>query len=315
MDSLIYSLNATVPVFLVIVLGYILKRIGMLTEEFVKSANKFNFTVTLPAMLFTDLMNTDIRGTFDPEYVGYCAVVTVIAFAAMWAGAKVFLKDKSLIGEFVQAGYRSSAAVLGAAFIKNIYGNSGMAPIMIIGCVPLFNVFAVTVLTFENGSSGTRGEHIKKSLINIAKNPIILSIAAGVLASLVRLNLPEMADKTLGFLADMASPLALIAIGAGFEAKTAAASLKPAAAASFIKLVVLPAVFLPAAVKLGFRAEEMVALIIMLGSPTTPSSYIMAKNMGSKGALTTNAIVLTTFFSSFTMTFWIFIMRYFGFIM
>lgn len=314
MDSLIYSLNATVPVFLVIVIGYILKRIGMLNDEFVKCANKFNFTVTLPAMLFTDLMNTDILGEFEPKYVGFCAIVTVIAFAVLWAGARVFVRDKSIIGEFVQASYRSSAAVLGAAFIKNIYGDSGMAPIMIIGCVPLFNIFAVTVLTFENGDSANRAEHIKKSLINIAKNPIILSIAAGVIASLIRLNLPEMADKTLGFLSDMASPLALIAIGAGFEAKKAAGCVKSASAASFIKLVVLPAVFLPIAVKLGFRAQELVALVIMLGSPTTPSSYIMAKNMGSEGALTTNAVVLTTFFSSLTMTFWIFIMRYFGFI-
>ncbi len=315
MDSLIYSLNATVPVFLVIVIGYILKRIGMLNESFVKCANKFNFTVTLPAMLFTDLMNTDIIGEFEPKYVGFCAAVTIIAFAALWAGAKVFVKDKRIIGEFVQASYRSSAAVLGAAFIKNIYGDSGMAPIMIIGCVPLFNIFAVTVLTFENGDSANRAEHIKKSLINIVKNPIILSIAAGVAASLIRLNLPEMADKTLGFLSDMASPLALIAIGAGFEAKKAAGCVKSASMASFIKLVALPAVFLPAAIKLGFRAQELVALIIMLGSPTTPSSYIMAKNMGSDGVLTTNAIVMTTFFSSLTLTFWIFVMRYFNFIL
>lgn len=314
MDSLIYSLNATLPVFLVIAVGYILKQTGVLNEAFVKSANKFNFTVTLPVLLFTDLSATDIIGDFDLRYVLYCAVVTVIAFLGLWLTARLFLKDKTLIGEFVQAGYRSSAALMGVAFIQNMYGDSGMAPVMIIGCVPLFNVFAVLVLTFEGDGGGNGAEHIRKSLVNIAKNPIILGIALGVLASLVRIDFPEIIDKTISSFAKMATPLALVTIGAGFEGRKAVAKVKMTAVTAFVKLVVLPAVFLPLAVRLGFAGQELVALIVMLGSPTTPSSYIMAKNMGHEGVLTSSAIVTTTLLSSLTLTFWIFIARYFGLI-
>ncbi len=314
MDSLIYSLNATVPVFLVMVVGYILKRAGMLTEPFVTSANKFNFKVTLPAMLFTDLAATDIIGTFEPKYVIFCASVTAVMFFGLWLGARFFIKDKSLIGEFVQASYRSSAAVLGIAFIENIYGTSGMAPVMIIGCVPLFNVFAVIVLTFESESGSDGLTHIKRSLINIAKNPIIISIVLGVIASLLRVNFPEIIDKTLASFAKMASPLALVTIGAGFEGRKAIAKIKPTAVATFIKLIALPAIFLPIGIKLGFRDEALVALIIMLGSPTTPSSYIMSKNMGHDGVLSSSAIVATTLISSVTLTFWIFITRALGYI-
>ena len=315
MDSLIYSLNATIPVFLVIVAGFILKQIGILNESFVKCANKYNFKVTLPVLLFVDLSATDIIGDFNLTYVLFCAITTAVVFFGLWIGARLFLKDKTIVGEFVQAAYRSSAAILGVAFIQNIYGDSGMAPVMIIGCVPLFNVFAVLVLTFEGEKNGNGAEHIKQSIINIAKNPIIIAIALGVVASISQIHFPEIIDKTLSSFAKMASPLALITIGAGFEGKKAIAKIKPTMAAAIIKLLVLPVIFLPIAVKLGFRDQALIALVIMLGSPTTPSSYIMAKNMGHEGVLTSSVVVATTLLSSITLTFWIFALRYFGLIM
>ena len=231
MDSLIYSLNATLPVFLVIVVGYVLKQIGILNDGFVKTANKFNFVVTLPVLLFVDLSTTDIIGDFDITYVLYCAFVTTVAFFGLWIAAKFLIKDKKIVGEFVQAGYRSSAAILGVAFIQNIYGDSGMAPVMIIGCVPLFNIFAVEK---DGGGKG----NIINSLINIVKNPIIIGIVLGVAASLLKIDFPEIIDKTLASLAKMASPLALITIGAGFEGRKAIAKIKPTIAATMIKLVV-----------------------------------------------------------------------------
>lgn len=312
MDSLVYSLNATMPVFLTIFIGYILKCIKMTNESFVAVADKFNFKVTLPAMLFLDLASTDIRSNFDLRYVMFCAAVTTVMFFGIWLGARLFIKDRSIIGSFVQSSYRSSAAVLGVAFIMNIYGTSGMAPIMIIGCVPLYNIYAVIVLTVEGGGGGNGA--IKRSIISIAKNPIILGIAAGVAASLINLHLPVIIDKTLNNLAVMASPLALIAIGAGFEGKRAIAKLKPTMVSAFIKTMALPGIFLPVAVCLGFRDQELVALIIMLGSPTTPSSYIMAKNMNNDGVLSSSVIVTTTLLSSLTLTLWIFIARAGGFI-
>lgn len=315
MDSLIYSLNSTLPIFLTMLVGYVLRRIGMLNNEFVNAANKFNFKITLPVMLFVDLAATDIRNNFDLRYVLFCAAVTTVMFSLIWICAKLFIKDKSIVGAFVQASYRSSVAVLGIAFIKNICGSAGMAPVMIIGCVPLYNIFAVIVLTFEaQGDCGSFSEHIKKSLKNIATNPIIIGILAGIAASLINLKFPSIIDRTLNNLAVMSTPLALITIGAAFEGKKAIAKIKPTIAASLIKLVVLPAVFLTAAIKLGFRGEELLALIIMLGSPTTASSYIMAKSMNNDDILTSSVIVTTTLLSALTLTFWIFISRYLGYI-
>lgn len=316
MDSFWYSLNATVPVFAVMIVGYLLRRIGLLNEGFVTVANKFVFKVCLPCMVFLDLAQINIQQEFDGAYIGFCAVVTLISILGTWAMAKLCLKDKSEVGAFVQAAYRSSAAILGIAFIENIYGNSGMGPLMIIGAVPLYNVFAVIILTLESNDETVRKDRrrIPMTFLNVLKNPIIIGIALGMLASLIKLDLPQMAEKSIQYLGDMASPLALIAIGAGFEGKKALKKVAPTVVASFIKLIGLTALFLPIAVWMGFRDQKLLALVIMLASPTTPTAYIMAKNMHGDEVLSSSVIVVTTLFSAVTLTFWIFIMRQMGYV-
>ena len=314
MENFIYSINATIPVFLVMIIGYILKQIGMLDDHFASKANKFNFKVTLPCLLFADLAATDMRSHFDLRFVLFCAIVTSICFWSVWGLAKLFIKDKSIIGAFVQASFRGSAAVFGIAFIVNIYGNSGMAPQMIIGAVPLYNIYSVIVLTFEAEQSSEGGASIKKAIVNIFKNPIILSIAFSCFWSLTGLygHTPSICIKTIDSFAKMASPLALVCIGVTFEGKKAIQKITPTIIASVTKVLIQPGIFLPIAIYFGFTGKELIALIIMLGSPTTPSCYIMAKNMNNDGILTSSIVVLTTLLSAVTLTLWIFIVKSLG---
>ena len=142
MSDFLFSINVTFPIFLVMVIGWVLHQIGMLDEHFVTVANRFNFKVTLPFMLFRDIASVDIWEVFDLKFVLFCAIVSTICFWSIWGLTKVFLKDKSMRGAFVQASFRSSAAVMGLAFISNIYGTSAMGPLMIIGAVPLYNIYS-----------------------------------------------------------------------------------------------------------------------------------------------------------------------------
>ena len=314
MSNLLFSLNVTLPIFLVMVLGYFLRRVGMLDERFVTVANKFNFTITLPFMLFRDICSVNIREVFDGKYVLFCALASTGCFWLIWGGAKLFLKDRSLRGAFVQASFRSSAAVMGLAFIQNIYGTSAMGPLMIIGAVPLYNIFSVLVLTFEaepeEGSDTKRDTgKIRKACVNIIKNPIILAILLGLIVALIGIDFPTMIDATIDTVGKMATPLALVALGAGFEGKKALAKMKPTLWAAFIKLVAQPLLLLPVAAWMGFTDEKMIGILIMLASPTTPSCYIMAKNMRNDGVLTASIVVTTTLLGAFTLTAWIFIMR------
>lgn len=316
MENFIFSVNVTIPIFLVMVLGWFLRQIGMLDEHFVTVANRFNFKVTLPFMLFRDISGVDIRAIFDLKYVLFCALASTACFWLIWGGVKLFLKDKSMRGAFVQASFRSSAAVMGLAFIQNIYGSSAMGPLMIVGAVPLYNIYSVIVLTFEgnDAAEGRSTDKIEKACINILKNPIIIGIFLGMIAALLKIPFPTIMDKSINTVAQMATPLALIVIGAGFEGRKALAKIKPTIAASMIKLVVQPLIFLPVAAWLGFSGEKMIAILIMLASPTTPSCYIMAKSMKNDDVLTASIIVTTTLLAAFTLTFWIFVLRTLGYI-
>ena len=316
MENFIYSINVTMPIFLVMVIGYILKQIGMLNDNFVTVANKFNFKVTLPFMLFKDIAGVDIKAVFDIKYVLFCAIVSTICFWVVWGTAKLLVRDKTIRGAFVQSSFRGSAAVMGLAFIQNIYGSSAMGPLMIVSAVPLYNIFSVIVLTFEaNDSTGIdKKAKIRQAGINICKNPIILSILAGLIVGLLEIQFPTLVNKTVRNVAQMATPLALITIGAGFEGRKALAKIAPTMAASMIKLVLQPLVFLPVAAWMGFSGEKMIAILIMLASPTTPSCYIMAKSMNNDEVLTASVIVTTTLMAAFTLTGWIFLLKTLGYI-
>lgn len=315
MENLIFSLNATIPVFLLMVLGYILKLLKVVDEPFVKTLNKFNFQITLPVLLFRDIAESDFYSVWDTSYVLYCFLVTLFCIVVIWVLTAIFFKDKAQMGEFIQASFRSSAAVLGIAFIQNIYGNAGMAPLMIIGTVPLYNVAAVLILSFTKpGSSGPDKSSITNSIKGILTNPIIIGILLGMIVSISEISFPVIVSKTISNISSLATPLALIGLGAGFEGKKALKQMKPTIFCTITKLLILPLLFLPLAMWMGFRDEKMVAILIMLGSPTTVSCYIMAKNMGHEGTLTSSVVVATTFLSSITITFWLFMLRCLGLI-
>ncbi len=309
MENLVFSLNATVPVFLMMILGVVLHKIGWIDDTFASKMNQFVFRVPLPLLLFGDLAAVDFVKVWNPRFVLFCFLVTVISIAAS-AALSFLWKDKSIRGEFIQASYRSSAAILGIAFIQNIYGTSGMAPLMIIGSVPLYNIMAVLVLSlFRPGQSRMDRTVLKKTAKGIITNPIILGIAAGLLWSALGIPMPGIADKMVTSVAGMTTPMGLIAMGAAFDIRKAFAKMKPAVTASLIKLVGFCGIFLPVAVQSGFRREELVAILVMLGSATTVSCYVMAKNMGHEGVLSSSVVMLTTLFSAFTLTGWLYVLR------
>lgn len=314
MSDLIFSLNSTMPIFLVILFGWFLKQIGFFGTDFTKIADKYVFKVALPLLLFKDIATADIRSDFDLPFVLFCAVVTTIMFMGVWGLTNLFMKDKTMVGAFSQAAVRGSGAVLGIAFVENIYGNSGMAPLMIVSAIPLYNIFSVIILTFGSKDRKKDGNLWKTTLKNVVTNPIILGILAGIPFSLLEITIPTIPLKAVSNVAATATPIALLSVGAGFEGRKALAKMKPTVIASAIKLMILPVLILPAAVAMGFRDSALIAILIVAGSPTTVTCYIMAKNMGNDEVLSSSIVVLTTVLSSVTLTLWVFFLRSHGWI-
>ena len=314
MQNFLFSLNVTLPIFIIIVVGGFLKRIGLLTEGFTTVADKFVFKVALPVQLFQDIAAMDIRADFSGKFVVFCMIATTCMFAATWILGAVFLKDKSMVGAFAQAAARGSAAILGIAFVENIYGDSGMTPMMIVAAVPLFNIYSVIILTVTSSEGKFNGALVKKLLVGVVTNPIILGIAAGMIWSLLRLPMPVILSKSVHYIASTATPLALLVLGATFKGREALQKIGPTIAAAFLKLVAIPAAIFPFAIHMGFRGSELVAIMIMLASPTTVTCYIMAKNMGGDDTLSASVVMTATLLSSVTLTLWVFVMKTFGLI-
>ena len=322
MENFSFALNATIPVFLVIALGFFLQRVHFLNEPFNRTANEYVFRCALPVSLFRSIAGMDFYGEFDPGFCLFCFLGTTVMFLGIWAVSWGMMKDKGEVGAFAQASARSSAAVLGIALAANIYGDSGMVPMMIMSAVPFFNVYSVLILSFspqvdEEGHllPAARGlGAVKKACVNVAKNPLILGILVGLPFALLRVKVPAMLDSALSSIGATATPIALLVVGASFSGGEALKRWKGAAVSSLVKLFLLPGIFLPLAAMLGFRNSQMIAILIMTGSPTAVASFVMAKNMHADGALTANAVLLSTVLSAVSITIWLYLMKTLGWV-
>lgn len=312
-ENLAYCLNATVPIFLMMLLGVFFRKIGLFPEQFASKLNSFVFKVGLPVMLFKDLVGSDFFTVWDGTYILFCFLATLVSIGITVA-ISLILKERPLRGEFIQAGYRSSVALLGVAFLENLYGTAGAASLVIIGAVPLYNVAAVAALTFTSPTQGRLDRAaLKKALKGIITNPIILGIIIGIVWSLLKIPQPVILQKTVNSISATATPLGLMALGASFDLKRALGRWKPSVAATVLKLVGFAALFIPMAVALGFREDKLVSILTMLASPTTVSSFVMARSMGHEGTLSSSVVMLTTLCSAFTLTAWLYVLKTMGF--
>ncbi len=320
MDNFIFSINATLPIFLTMILGLVFRKIGVFDDAFTNKMNSFVFKFALPALLFEDLWEENFYQAWDGGFVLFCFCATLGCILVSTALSS-FLRDKTDRGEFIQGSYRSSAAILGIAFIVNIYGQSGMAPLMIVGTVPLYNICAVAALTLtsptissDKNEAAFSNDRLIRTAKGIITNSIILGIAAGFAWSLLKFPHPTILQKTVHNLGVLATPLGLMAMGASFDIKKAFYKVKPAIACTFLKLLGYSGVLMPIAITLGYRNEALVAILVMLGSATTVSSYTMAKSMGHEGTLSASVVMLTTLLSAFTLTGWLFLLKTLSFV-
>lgn len=315
-QNLIFSLNATIPVFLMMVFGGFIRKVHLLDDHTVQKINQFVFKALLPALLFMDLSTADFQKVWDTKFVLFCFFATLcsIGIAVLFS---LLRKEPTQRGEIIQASYRSSAAILGIAFVNNIYGEATMAALMIVGTVPLYNIIAVIVLslTAPQGEKKMNEKQLMlKTMKDVLTNPIILGIAAGLIWSVLKIPQPVILSKSVSYLGNMATPLSLIALGASFRFQDAKGNMGLSCGIAGIKLVLFCLLFLPAAIWMGFRAEKLIAILVMLGSATTGSCFVMARNFGHKGTITACAVMLTTLLSAFTLTAWLFLLKTFEYI-
>lgn len=311
MDVLIFSLNTVIPLVLVVASGFFLKKIHLIDDDFIKKASTLCFKYALPVQLFQNIRSAPFSDTFDPKLVIYVVLGILALCGLLCLIVPRFIKRRGTCGAFIQGVFRSNFLILGLPLTISMFGEdktaylSMLMPFVII----TFNFLAVIVLTFFSDNADNKKPDLKSVAIGIAKNPLIIASALGMVFSIFAIPLPQMIESTLDTIGKLATPLALVVLGGQFEPKNLKGSINLCLIVSLLRLVVVPGIFVSGAVFMGYRNEILGAILILFGTPSAVSGYIMSKNMNNDHELSGQIVVLTTALSAFTIFVGTFILK------
>ena len=311
-DNFIFTINAVLPVFIMILLGYIFKRINLINENFISTANKFVYMAAITAYLFRSTAMTNFHEIMDLKFILFITAATSLSFLSVWLIAELLFKDKSSVGTFVQGSFRGNFAFIGIPMVISILGNEGAAKtsLVIMFVIPIYNILSVFILSIR--SSKKKKLKIKRILMDVLKNPLIISIMFGIVFSLLNIKVPYLLDKPLESLGSISTPLALIVIGGSFSFRSAGTKLRPALLAALLKTTIVPSVVIFFAVLSGLRGGDLIIIFVMAAAPTAISSYILSVIMDGDSDLAAIIIIFSTIITAFTNTLGIYLFKSFG---
>lgn len=301
MNTAIFSI--VLPVFLVVGLGFGLKKTGLVRDDFLYNLNRLIYFVALPSLLFFKIATADFQAMFNPTLLAVLILSTIFSCIFSYGYAVVRGYSAAVKGAFAQGAFRGNLAYIGLAIVYSAYGEDGLAVagVLLGFLVPLLNVLSIFVLNLaqKRQASVFSVQFLVKQIFH---NPLIVASIVGIIWSFLQLPFPEILTRALNIITGMALPLALISIGATFSFKKLRGDLGIAVAATVNKVVIMP---LGTAVLLwlvGIRGQEFAIGVLLAGSPVATAAYIMAQQLRSDAELSGAMIMLSTLCSIGTYT-------------
>lgn len=326
-DALVFSANAVLPIIIVIALGYVLKRIGMLTKPFLDVGNKLTFRVLIPVMLFLNVYNINSFSEINFWFVLYGMAAVIVIFLVGIPIYCAFTKDPAKRGSLIQSMFRSNYAIIGIPLATSLFGDKGAAAagVMSAFCVPLFNILAVITLTVFNANETKGRIDVKKILIGIVKNPLIIGTVAGLAVLGIRelfvmggigFRLSDIGFlyKSLDNIKSICTPFALLVLGGRFEFSAVARLKREIIFGTVMRCVVVPVVGLMGAYFLvpGLGGEHFATYVGVFATPVAVASAIMAKEMGADDELAGQLVVWTSLASAVTIFIYVTVLKAIG---
>lgn len=310
LNNFIVCLEAVLPMFILMVIGICVRRGKLLTRDEVRKLNHMVFVVFFPLMMFENLYGADIKDALNVKLIIFgVACVLGVFFISMPIVFRIEKNSQSR-GAMIQAIYRSNFVIMGIPVAMNIYGRGNLAvtAMMVAIIVPLYNVMAVITLeTFRKGK--LKPWRIVKSVLT---NPLIIGAFAGIISVVFNIRLPGILESVASDMAGVATPMALIILGASFDFQSLGRTARNTVICVIARLIIVPGVCLSLAAYLGFKGIAFVTLVAMLAAPTAVSSFTMAEDMGSDGELAGNCVIFSSAAACFTMFLWLFIFKNLG---
>ncbi|MFS1466563.1 AEC family transporter [Vibrio lentus] len=305
-EQFAFSASVTGPICLMLFLGVMLKRIGLINDNFIDVASKVVFQVTLPAMLFLSIVQSNHNFSASSALVAFGVIANFVFFLFTIFSTKLVFKGSKDQGVIVQGGFRANTAIIGLAYVANIYGNQGvaLAAIYVASLTVLYNIQAVIALTPKGKDTGAKA--IKVIAKSITKNPLIIAIFLAVVFYALSIPIPKMVTDAGQYFANMTLPLALLCTGGSLDISSLKQEKLSTWFASSYKLIASPLLITLAAWYIGFEGLDLGLIFLMSAAPTAAASYVMARAMGGNSTLAANIIALTTVVSLITCTLGIF---------
>jgi predicted permease len=302
LENFLLSANAVVPMFLLLAAGFLSQKAGVLTREDVPRFNKVAFRIFLPSLLFYNIYCSDLSAAVKPGLIIYAVCGVLLVFSAAFLSVRRLVPREDWKGVIAQGIFRSNFVIMGIPIAQALVGADqlGAVTVLIAVVVPLFNFLSVYVLERFRGGS----VHYGQVLLEVAKNPLIVSSLLGIAFQLLGIRLPKLLEQTVSSLSVIASPLQLFLLGAFFRFDGVGSFRKELIAVCLGRLVIFPAAALTLAVLLGFRGVEFVALLALFASPTAVASFTMAQQMGGNAKLAGNIVVMTSLLCSLSFFCW-----------
>ena len=310
MENLVISVNAILPMFFVMALGYLARYLGWIQEKEISDINKIAFRIFLPCLLYYNVYCSDLSGSVNPKLMAYAIVGVLLTFALAVGYALLTEKDPARRGVVIQGIFRSNYVIMGIPVATALVGADqlGTISILIAVIVPIFNMLAIVVLEVFRGQK-PKPLHV---LGQIVKNPLVIASVLGVLTLLLKIRLPYVIEQTIKNISGIASPLQLFLLGAFFQFSGLKKYRRELTGVTLGKLVVSPALFLSLGALLGFRDVAFVSLIGIFASPNAVNSFTMAQQMGGDAELAGDIVVVTSAVSILTMFLWVFLFKSLG---
>ena len=310
LQALSIAFHAIVPLFLIIAVGYTVKRLGWIGPEEVRRLNKVTFYTFMPVMLFYNIYTSDFSQAVRLPYALFVVGAALGMVAVSFAVTLLAEKMPERRGVMIQAAFRSNFVLLGLPIAEELLpgANFGITALMIAIVVPIYNMMSVVVLEYFRGGKPKLGE----VLLAVVKNPLILGSVAGLLVQALHITLPEVLVSFAGKMNSAATPLILLLLGASFETREVARYKKELLVCVGLRLVVFPGAILTLAAALGLRDIEFVTVLAMTAAPTAVNSFNMAQQLGGDSQLAGSAVVVSTAASFFTLFVWITLFKQLG---
>jgi len=310
LSDLLFSFNAVIPIFLVILLGIVVRRLKIINDYVIKQMNSLVFKVALPVMLFNTVYGSDYTQMLDSKFILFLILSVVLFFFICWAVAAKLIKDDKQKGAFIQGSFRGNYVILGVALSTEVLGfTPTIAVTGVVAVVPVFNILSVIILTIYGEKKDNSKNVIMTIIKSIVTNPLIIGILAGIIITLLNIEMIPLLSTPINMISSLATPLALLGIGASLDFSKIKDRLQNTLVASALKLIVMPVIFIPLAIWVGISMEGVLVLFVLYAAPTAIVSYTMASHMGTDEHLASSIVIFTSMASILTYTIGVYILR------